>query len=111
MKCQSKFMHFIQENPFENVVWKMAAILPRPQCVNHIHCFLYGPITHPCRNFNGSLTKPPLSLGYERIITSHCFIRMKLLIHALSPILMTLYIGQQHIITVYRTVFWGYALF
>ena len=24
---------FIQENPFENVVWKMAAILSRPQCV------------------------------------------------------------------------------
>ena len=23
----------IQENAFENVVWKMAAILPRPQCV------------------------------------------------------------------------------
>ena len=25
---------FIQENPLENVVWKMAAILSRPQCVN-----------------------------------------------------------------------------
>ena len=25
---------FIQENGFENVVWKMAAILSRPQCVN-----------------------------------------------------------------------------
>ena len=25
---------FIQENPFENVVWKMASILSRPQCVN-----------------------------------------------------------------------------
>ena len=24
---------FIQENAFEDVVWKMAAILPRPQCV------------------------------------------------------------------------------
>ena len=24
---------FIQENPFQNVVWKMAAILSRPQCV------------------------------------------------------------------------------
>ena len=24
---------FIQENAFENVVWKIAAILPRPQCV------------------------------------------------------------------------------
>ena len=26
---------FIQENVFENVVSEMAAILPRPQCVNH----------------------------------------------------------------------------
>ena len=25
---------FIQENPFENVVWKMAVILARTQCVN-----------------------------------------------------------------------------
>ena len=25
---------FIQENPFENVVWEMAAILYRPRCVN-----------------------------------------------------------------------------
>ena len=25
---------FIQENAFENVVWKMAAILSRPHCVN-----------------------------------------------------------------------------
>ena len=25
---------FIQENPFETVVWKMAAILSRPPCVN-----------------------------------------------------------------------------
>ena len=25
---------FIDENAFENVVWKMAAILSRPQCVN-----------------------------------------------------------------------------
>ena len=24
----------IQENAFENVVWKMAAVLSRPQCVN-----------------------------------------------------------------------------
>ena len=25
---------FIQENAFENIVWKMAAMLSRPQCVN-----------------------------------------------------------------------------
>ena len=28
---------FIQENALENVVWKMAAILSRPQCVNFGH--------------------------------------------------------------------------
>ena len=27
---------FIQENRFENVVWKMAAILARPQCVKFV---------------------------------------------------------------------------
>ena len=27
---------FIQENALANVVWKMAAILPRPQCVKNI---------------------------------------------------------------------------
>ena len=27
---------FIQENALENVVWKMVAILPRPQCVKNI---------------------------------------------------------------------------
>ena len=25
---------FIQENAFENVLWKVVAILSRPQCVN-----------------------------------------------------------------------------
>ena len=38
---------FIQENAFENVVWKMAAILSRPQCVNdsegdRIQCLAYS---------------------------------------------------------------------
>ena len=29
-----------QENPFQNVVWKMAAILSRPQCVKATPCWL-----------------------------------------------------------------------
>ena len=46
---------FIQENRFENVVWKMAAILSRPQYVNFIRCCvrqmhkameLSRPVTH-----------------------------------------------------------------
>ena len=36
---------FIQENPFQNVVWKMAAILSRAQCVNNkmglVHVMAY----------------------------------------------------------------------
>ena len=29
-------MSFIQENAFENVVWKMSAILSQPQCVDQV---------------------------------------------------------------------------
>ena len=36
VKYQSKFTHFIQEDIFKYVFWKMAAILSRPQCVNSI---------------------------------------------------------------------------
>ena len=32
-----KICIFIEENAFENVVWKKAAILSRPQCVNVIY--------------------------------------------------------------------------
>ena len=31
---------FSQENAFENVVWKMASILSRPQCVNRTSCII-----------------------------------------------------------------------
>ena len=37
MKFVSKTSIFIQENAFENVVRKMAAILSRPRCVNSIY--------------------------------------------------------------------------
>ena len=30
---------FIEENAFENVAWKMAAILSRPQCINSINAW------------------------------------------------------------------------
>ena len=42
---------FIQENGTENVVWKMAAILYRPQCVNSLVPGMYG-----C-NFNSTTAK------------------------------------------------------
>ena len=35
MHFDSKYKKFEQENAFENVVCKMAAILSRPQCVKH----------------------------------------------------------------------------
>ena len=31
----------MQESAFENVVWKMAAILSRPQCVNMAYLYLF----------------------------------------------------------------------
>ena len=31
-----------QENAFENVVWKMAAILSRPQCVKGLYKWCYA---------------------------------------------------------------------
>ena len=42
-KLQRNFIRnsyiYIHENAFENVVWKMAAILPRPRCVEMNLCF------------------------------------------------------------------------
>ena len=36
-KCIQNSNIFIQENAFENVVWKMSAIMSRPQCANLTH--------------------------------------------------------------------------
>ena len=33
---------FIQENPFANVVWKMVAMLSRPQCVKENYSILFA---------------------------------------------------------------------
>ena len=35
---------FIQENPFQNVVWKMVAFLSQPQCVKFVVC--HWPLVH-----------------------------------------------------------------
>ena len=40
VKFVSKFYSFIQENAFENVVYEMAAILSRPQCVDESAAFV-----------------------------------------------------------------------
>ena len=39
---------FIQENAFENVVWKMAAILSRPPCVKSEQAYKYFDISYRC---------------------------------------------------------------
>ena len=39
MKSQLTFLHFHWKNAFDNVVWKMTAILSRPQCVKQWHAF------------------------------------------------------------------------
>ena len=36
----SQYLIFIQENAFENVVWKMAAILSRPQLIKKPYPYL-----------------------------------------------------------------------
>ena len=36
MTLKWKWYIFIQENPFESIVWKMGAILSRPQCVKSL---------------------------------------------------------------------------
>ena len=36
MKFKSKFINFHSRNPFQNVVWKMAAIMSRRPCVNSL---------------------------------------------------------------------------
>ena len=33
---------FIQKNVFENVIWKMSAILSRPECVNYALCLFHA---------------------------------------------------------------------
>ena len=59
---------FIQENPFENVVWKMASILCRPQCVKSVSSkydrssYAYIMIDH-ISHWLGTYTK--LSLIFE----------------------------------------------
>ena len=46
---------------------------------NHIHCFLWDVITHPCPNFK-------LKLGQGWVITSHTFVLMQSLIHAVISV-------------------------
>ena len=69
---------FCMSGPIVNIVIQI-----RPLTNNHIHCFKWDVITHPCPNFNGGLVKPPLKLGYGWVTTFHCLVWMLLLIHAI----------------------------
>ena len=57
---------------------------------NHIHCFLWDVMTHPCRIFNGGLAKPPLRSCHEWVITFHSFLWMWLLIDTMISTLVWL---------------------
>ena len=62
---------FIQENAFEYVVWKMAAILSQPQCINFLGNSVHW-LAHPTvinlpadsfcfsRHFGGSIRMPTI---------------------------------------------------
>ena len=54
---------FFQENPFENVVWNIAAILSRPQCDNlsTILTSKYRPLISPCPHFRYSIAGPMMT--------------------------------------------------
>ena len=57
---------FIQENAFENVVWKMVVILSRSQCVNGPSCtgfWLYHVCVSP-HQLNHSMTLPRGQMAY-----------------------------------------------
>ena len=66
---------FTQENQFENVVWKMASILSRPQCVNSQTggCYVYEQYhwrwSRPCvvdLTLNSNFDTPRIVLPVER---------------------------------------------
>ena len=62
MKFWSKCIFFIQEHSFENVVWKMAAILSQSQCVNwslQRRGFVIHP-TETCLSLCGLPVRPPV---------------------------------------------------
>ena len=44
---------------------------------NHIHMFIWDVNTHHCIKFNDGLTKPPMKLGQEWVMTSYYFVRMQ----------------------------------
>ena len=61
---------FIQENAFENVVWKMAAILSRPQCVKMslvgIPCILSYAVNWCVSRWNGRDTMDVINFFISR---------------------------------------------
>ena len=56
---------FIQENAFENVVWKMAAIMSRPQCVKAYPTFFHSPNQATCGRLVGSSIKKNTTLIWQ----------------------------------------------
>ena len=69
---------FIQENACENVVWKMAAILSQPQCVNSSAMHQYGRGPAEFGNIFSNKTLDWIYLEYPSMgvlldLSKHCF--------------------------------------
>ena len=62
---------FIQENALENVVWKMAAILSRPQCVNSL--FRRKSKKTPKLAFAREIHRWPVNSPHKGPVTRKCF--------------------------------------
>ena len=57
---------FIQENPFENVVWEMSAILSPPQCVKTVSTFIQPSVS------TTPTSASPIFLKFSRQIMPTC---------------------------------------
>ena len=61
---------------------------------HYSHIRQWDVITHPCHNFNGGLTKPPLKLGHGWVITSQMNQLVWLLIYALISVEFIQYVSK-----------------
>ena len=82
---------FIHENAFANVVWEMAAILSRPQCVNPFGAqtglLLPRSLASPAHQQSLYwLCEQPWNFGMVSVISFHTSLYMGLLIHVMVDV-------------------------
>ena len=73
-KLNQNLYIFIQENAFENVVWKMALILSQPQCVKSLSacpCNNSGPVQAKITKFAPKMQKTLVKQPKVRLCISH----------------------------------------